>query len=90
MYMANHEIKSLIKSLRFSQAQVAKEMGISYSYFSKMLQVPLSPQWARRVDKALKKLLNERNIEEQKVVQWFDNPKSGLLGEDWYKNNAKK
>lgn len=90
MYAANHEIKSLIKSLRFSQAQVAKEMGISYSYFSKMLQVPLSPQWARRVDKALKQLLHERNIEEQKVVQWFDNPKSGLLGEDWYKNNAKK
>lgn len=90
MYMANHEIKSLIKSLRFSQAQVAKEMGISYSYFSKMLQVPLSPQWAKRVDKALKQLLHERTTEEQKVVQWFDNPKSGLLGEDWYKNNAKK
>ena len=90
MYMANHEIKSLIKSLRFSQAQVAKEMGISYSYFSKMLQVPLSPQWARRVDKALKQLLHERTTEEQKVAQWFDNPKSGLLGEDWYKNNAKK
>lgn len=90
MYAANHEIKSLIKSLRFSQAQVAKEMGISYSYFSKMLQVPLSPQWTRRVDKALKQLLHERTTEEQKAVQWLDNPKSGLLGEDWYRNNAKK
>lgn len=88
--MANHEIKSLIRSLRFSQAQVAKEMGISYSYFTKLLQLPLSPQWANRVDKALKQLLHERNIEEKKVVQWFDNPKSGLLGKDWYKNNAKK
>lgn len=90
MYTANHKIKSLIKNLRFSQAQVAKEMGISYSYFSKMLQVPLSPQWARRVDKALKQLLYERTTEEQKVVQWFDNPKSELLDEDWYRNNAKK
>ena len=87
MYAANHEIKSLIKSLGFNQA---KEMGISYSYFTKLLQLPLSPQWAERVDKALKQLLHERNIEEQKAVQWFDDPKSGLLDEGWYKNNAKK
>ena len=53
--------------------------NISYSYFTKLLQLPLSPQWAERVDKALKQLLHERNIEEQKVVQWFDNPKSNLL-----------
>lgn len=79
MYAANHEIKSLIKSLGFNQAKVAKEMGISYSYFTKLLQLPLSPQWAERVDKALKQLLHERNIEEQKVVQWFDDPKSDLL-----------
>lgn len=90
MYAANHEIKSLIKSLGFNQAKVAKEMGISYSYFTKILQLPLSPQWAKRVDKALKQLLHERNIEEQKAVQWFDNPKSDLLDEGWYKNNAKK
>lgn len=90
MYAANHEIKSLIKSLGFNQAKVAKEMGISYSYFTKLLQLPLSPQWAERVDKALKQLLYERNIEEQKAVQWFDNPKSDLLDEGWYKNNAKK
>ena len=90
MYTANHEIKSLIKSLGFNQAKVANEMGISCSYFTKLLQLPLSPQWAKRVDKALKQLLHERNIQDQKVVQWFDNPKSGLLGEDWYKNNAKK
>lgn len=90
MYMANHEIKSLIRSLRFSQAQVAKEMGISYSYFAKLLQLPLSPQWARRVDKALQQLLHERATEEQKAVKWLDNPKSGLLDEDWYRNNAKK
>ena len=90
MYTANHEIKSLIKSLGFNQAQVANEMGISCSYFTKLLQLPLSSQWTRRVDKALKQLLHERNIQDQKVVQWFDNPKSGLLGEDWYKNNAKK
>ena len=90
MYAANHEIKSLIKSLGFNQAKVAKEMGISYSYFTKLLQLPLSPQWAERVDKALKQLLHERNIEEQKAVQRFDNPKSDLLDEGWYKNNAKK
>ena len=90
MYATNHEIKSLIKSLGFNQAKVAKEMGISYSYFTKLLQLPLSPQWAERVDKALKQLLHERNIEEQKAVQWFDNPKSDLLDEGWYKNNAKK
>ena len=79
MYAANHEIKSLIKSLGFNQAKVAKEMGISYPYFTKLLQLPLSPQWAKRVDKALKQLLHERNIEEQKAAQWFDNPKSDLL-----------
>ena len=90
MYTANHKIKSLIKSLGFNQAKVANEMGISCSYFTKLLQLPLSPQWVKRVDKALKQLLHERNIQDQKVVQWFDNPKSGLLGEDWYKNNAKK
>ena len=90
MYAANHEIKSLIKRLGFNQAKVAKEMGISYSYFTKLLQLPLSPQWAERVDKALKQLLHERNIEEQKAVQWFDDPKSDLLDEGWYKNNAKK
>lgn len=90
MYMANHEVKSLIRSLRFSQAQVAKEMGISYSYFAKLLQLPLSPQWTRRVDKALKQLLHDRTTEEQKAVQWLDNPKSGLSDEDWYRNNIKK
>ena len=79
MYAANHEIKLLIKSLGFNQAKVAKEMGISYSYFTKLLQLPLSPQWAKRVDKALKQLLHELNIEEQKAAQWFDNPKSDLL-----------
>ncbi len=90
MYLANRDVKFTIKRLGFTQAQVANEMGISYSYFTKLLQLPLSPQWAKRVDKALKQLLHERNIQDQKVVQWFDNPKSGLLGEDWYKNNAKK
>ena len=85
MYAANHEIKSLIKSLGFNQAKVAKEMGISYSYFTKLLQLPLSPQWAERVDKALKQLLHERNIEEQKVAQWFDDPKSNLLFASDYK-----
>ena len=79
MYAANNEIKSLIKSWGFNQAKVEKEMVISYSYFTKLLQLPLSPQWAERVDKALKQLLHERNIEEQKAVQWFDNPKSDLL-----------
>lgn len=53
--------------------------NISYSYFTKLLQLPLSPQWAERVDKALKQLLHEHNIEEQKVAQWFDDPKSNLL-----------
>lgn len=77
--LANEEIKLLIKSLGFNQAQVANEMGISCSYFAKLLQLPLSPLWAKRVDKALKQLLHERNIEEQKAVQWFDNPKSDLL-----------
>ena len=90
MYTANHEIKSLIKSSGFNQAKVAKEMGISYSYFTKLLQLPLSPQWAKRVDKAIKQLLHERNIEEKRVLEWYENPKSGLLGEDWYKKNAKK
>lgn len=91
MYAANHEIKSLIKSLGFNQAKVAKEMGISYSYFTKLLQLPLSPQWAERVDKALKQLLHERNIEEQKVVQWLDNPKSDLLDEkNGFVRNYKK
>ena len=84
MYTANHEIKSLIKSLGFNQAKVAKEMGISCSYFTKLLQLPLSPLWARRVDKALKQLLHERSIEEQKIIQWYENPKSGLLGDDYY------
>lgn len=84
MYTANHKIKSLIKSLGFNQAKVAKEMGISYSYFTKLLQLPLSPQWDARVYKAINQLLHERNIEEQKVVQWFDNPKSGLLPKDFY------
>lgn len=84
MYTANHEIKSLIKSLGFNQAQVANEMGISCSYFTKLLQLPLSPQWVKRVDKALKQLLHERNIQDQKVVQWYENPKSGLLGDDYY------
>lgn len=90
MYLANRDVKFTIKRLGFTQSQVANEMGISCSYFTKLLQLPLSPQWTRRVNKALKQLLHERNIEEQKVVQWFDNPKSGLLDEDWYKNNAKK
>lgn len=90
MYTANHRIKLLIKSSGFNQAKVAKEMGISYSYFTKLLQLPLNPQWAKRVDKAIKQLLHERNIEEQKVLAWFDNPESGLLGEDWYKKHAKK
>lgn len=85
--LANEEIKSLIKSLVFNQAQVAQEMGISYSYFTKLLQLPLSPLWARRVDKALKQLLHERNIQDQKIIQWLDNPKSGLLSKDWYKSN---
>lgn len=89
MYTANHEIKSLIKSLGFNQAQVANEMGISCSYFTKLLQLPLSPQWAKRVGKALKQLLHERNIEEKKIVQWFDNPKSGLLDDDYYKKEGK-
>ena len=87
MYAANHEIKSLIKSLGFNQAKVAKEMGISYSYFTKLLQLPLSPQWAKRVDKALKQLLHERNIQDQKIIQWLDNSKSGLLSKDWCKSN---
>lgn len=85
--LANEEIKSLIKSLGFNQAQVAKEMGISYSYFTKLLQLPLSPQWAKRVDKALKQLLHERNIQDQKIIQWLDNSKSGLLSKDWCKSN---
>ena len=80
--LANEEIKSLIKSLGFNQAKVAKEMGISYSYFTKLLQLPLSPLWAKRVDKALKQLLHERNIQDQKIIQWLDNSKSGLLSKD--------
>lgn len=31
-----------------------------------------------------------QSLTSNSVVQWFDNPKSGLLDEDWYKNNAKK
>ena len=38
----------------------------------------------------LKEKAANLNAEEQKAAQWFDNPKSGLLDEDWYKNNAKK
>lgn len=90
MYTANHKIKSVIKSLGFNQAKVAKEMGISYSYFTKLLQLPLSPQWAKRVDTAIRRLLRKRKAQQEEVVQWFENPASGLLDEDWYKKHAKK
>lgn len=90
MYMANHEIKSLIRSLGFTQAQVAKEMGISYSYFTKLLQIPLNPRFKKKTNTAIRRLLRKHKAQQEEVVQWFENPKSGLLGEDWYKNNAKK
>lgn len=68
MYTANHEIKSLIKSLGFNQAKVASEMGISCSYFTKLLQLPLSPQWTRRVNKAVCELIEKRRKDENEFV----------------------
>ncbi len=90
MYMANRDIKLMIKELGFTQAQVAKEMGISYSYFTKLLQIPLNPCFKQKTNTAIRRLLRKRKAQQEEVVQWLNNPKSGLLGKDWYKNNAKK
>lgn len=89
MYTANHEIKSLIKSLGFNQAKVAKEMGISYSYFTKLLQLPLNPRFRRRTDTALKSLVKKRYEQQKKVLEWVEDPKSGLLGDDYYKKEGR-
>ena len=88
MYTANHEIKSLIKSLGFNQAKVAKEMGISYSYFTKLLQLPLSPRFRNRTDTALKSLVKKRYEQQKKVLEWAEDPKSGLLGDDFYRGSG--
>ena len=39
---------------------------------------------------AIRRLEQQRLQKEKRVLEWFENPESGLLGEDWYKNNAKK
>lgn len=89
MYLANRDVKFTIKRLGFTQSQVANEMGISYSYFTKLLQLPLSPRFRRRADTALKSLVKKRYEQQKKVLEWAEDPKSGLLGDDYYKKEGR-
>lgn len=83
--MANRQIKLQIRGLGFTQAQVAQEMGISYSYFTRLLQLPLNPHFKQLTDNAIKSLVKKRYKQQKEVLEWVENPKSGLLGEDYYK-----
>lgn len=85
MYPANRQIKLKIKGLGFTQAQVAKEIGISYSYFTKLLQIPLNPQWRARTEQAINRLLVNRKKQQQRVLEWVENPESGYFDEQYYK-----
>lgn len=88
MNKANLDVKFEIKRLGFSQAQVAEEMGISYSYFTKLLQIPLNPRFRRLTNNALQKLVKKRQAQQQIVLDWYNNPESGLLGDDFYKRSG--
>lgn len=88
MYKANLDVKFEIKRLGFTQAEVAQEMGISYSYFSKLLQLPLSPRFRRLTNQALKGLVKKRQNQQQAVLDWYSNPESGLLDDDFYKGSG--
>lgn len=89
MYTTNKNIKLTIKRMGLNQALVAQEIGISYSYFTKLLQAPLSPQWEHRTRMAIQNLLKKQKQQQQKVLEWFDNPESGLLGDDYYKKEGR-
>lgn len=86
----NQDIKDLIHSYGLNQPLVAQEIGISYSYFARWLSAPMRPDHRRRTIEAIKRLIDKRQQEEKRVLAWFENPESGLLGEDWYRNHAKK
>lgn len=82
MYLANLDVKFAIKKNGLTQKRVAKEMGISYSYFTKLLQHPLEPRFKKMTNAALQRLIDRQ--EKKSVVKWYENPKSGLLGDDYY------
>lgn len=86
----NQDIRNLIRNHGFNQVIVAREIGISYSYFTRWLCAPMTPDQRHRTLLAIKRLEKQRLQKEKRVLEWFDNSESGLLGEDWYKNNAKK
>lgn len=59
MTNVNKELKMTIKNNELSQAIVAWKMGISPTYFSKMLQKPLKPEWKEKAIAAIKTLVEE-------------------------------
>lgn len=86
MYLANLDVKFAIKKNGLTQKRVANEMGISYSYFTKLLQYPLEPRFKKMTNDALQRLIDRQS--KKAVVKWYENPKSGLLGDDYYKGSG--
>lgn len=82
------DVKLAIRRFGLTQAQVAKEMGISYSYFTRLLQMPLNPRYKRLARKSIEKLVNDRTDEQVKEMKIMK-PKADIIIENQKKIMAK-
>ena len=60
--MANEDIKSLIAKNRLHRYEVAREMGISDGYLSKLLRDPLTEEYQDKVVSSIKRILQKEKI----------------------------
>lgn len=65
----NNKIKNCIKKLGFKQIEVSKQMGISYNYFTKLLQEPILPNMETRITKAVCELIEKRRKDENEFIR---------------------
>lgn len=75
---ANLDVKTAIRRFKLTQAQVAKEMDISYSYFTTLLQTPINPQRKRQ---AIERLVQKRTDDQAKEMKIM-RPKEDIIIEN--------